>query len=164
MKNTKSILYFVFPQRICAYVFPAGCLHAFRCSLSCLIMCKMCTSYSAHMYNCSVAFNINSNPEMTYEANRHEKKKRKKQGEKKAEFASFPPPHCTTITALQTESWVVLIWALHIHRQSAERCQLHRVLKCLIETLQSEYVILIQGWRQYAQLQPAAYSSRDVWC
>lgn len=34
-----------------------------------------------------------------------------------------------------------LIWALHIHRQSAERRQLHRVLKCLIEALQSEYVI-----------------------
>lgn len=47
-----------------------------------------------------------------------------------------------------------LIWAPRIHGQSAERRQLHRVLKCLIEALQSEYVtasLWFGGWRQHAR-------------
>lgn len=61
--------------------------------------------------------------------------------------ATLPSPLCMTITAIQTWSWIVLIWAPHIQRQPAERHQLHRVFKCLIEALQSEYVIASSGSR-----------------
>lgn len=50
----------------------------------------------------------------------------------------------------------VLIWALHIHRQSTERHQLHRVLKCLIEALQSEYVIASSDSRMKTTCSAAA--------
>lgn len=82
--------------------------------------------------------------------------KMQKEEEKNTVLFTLLPPHCLTITERQTQSWAVLIWALHIHRQSEERRQLHRVLKCLIEALQSEYVIASSDSRMKTTYSAAA--------